>query len=769
MDNNFSTMSDEDLAKAAGADSDNQFDFSKMSDDDLARIAGTEKPEVGKLESFGRGAANAFALGYSPQLIAGIKTGQLPGSDNPEYVKELDKQKSSNDEAWNQHPWLYGTGMAAAAVPAAVNAIVAGPEEAALAGGAGLLAESGNIGSLAGAGLRALTGGSKVADVISNPVVQGAIYGSSEGDTLSDKLSGAVSGAIGAKVAPSILSGVGKTIGWAGSKIAPEFSERVAQLLKGGVSKSDIAGAIGKDVGFSVPGFAVSDSKVLPAAMKLDITNSPAKASALTQSEIGGKLKEFSGTANPNDTGEAIRNAVGNWLQDAEHPNGFQAKMEQIYEPIRPLEETKNTFDLSKLKSAIDAARISPMGVVSDLEPTLAIAEKALSNPDGLNFAEIKELRHSIRESMDFKAMPGSNTLNKRLLQSMYNATTNDMRDAAKSIGGDDAVQAFNEVNKNAQSLYRDRDAVLRIVGHPDPSGGKAKAGGNIYQAIANSAARKSAGPNVSDVKVLQNAINSYDPEAWSLIPRTYIAEKIAPQGQFSFENLSKAFGSDLHPEGKSILFGGNSSSDLRQTLDKIEAFGQLPSGSSTVGKKIDKFAPMAQKGFLKSNWGDIATGAAESAIYGGLPLRTIAGAGLSTLAGRYGARDVAKALPTYTPSAAERGASKLIRRAAPTISAQGINPLGSGAVKAAVPYIVSKGIEQLPESVWSQQNRQDGGAVERSSHAKGGAVGHQHLVDRLMRMAEQAKKASNASTEPLLNAPDEAVIKALDIAQRHI
>jgi hypothetical protein len=52
---------------------------------------------------------------------------------------------------------------------------------------------------------------------------------------------------------------------------------------------------------------------------------------------------------------------------------------------------------------------------------------------------------------------------------------------------------------------------------------------------------------------------------------------------------------------------------------------------------------------------------------------------------------------------------------------------------------------------------------------ARGGKVGHQHLVDRLMRMAEQAKKASNASTEPLLNAPDEAVIKALDIAQRHI
>jgi hypothetical protein len=58
---------------------------------------------------------------------------------------------------------------------------------------------------------------------------------------------------------------------------------------------------------------------------------------------------------------------------------------------------------------------------------------------------------------------------------------------------------------------------------------------------------------------------------------------------------------------------------------------------------------------------------------------------------------------------------------------------------------------------------------TEAPRRARGGKVGHQHLVDRLMRLAEQAKKASNASTEPLLNAPDEAVIKALDIAQRHI
>jgi hypothetical protein len=58
-----------------------------------------------------------------------------------------------------------------------------------------------------------------------------------------------------------------------------------------------------------------------------------------------------------------------------------------------------------------------------------------------------------------------------------------------------------------------------------------------------------------------------------------------------------------------------------------------------------------------------------------------------------------------------------------------------------------------------------------RSAHAKGGKVvnGHQHLVDRLMKLAEKAKKFNDKKTEQILDVPDETVIKALDIAQKSI
>lgn len=60
-----------------------------------------------------------------------------------------------------------------------------------------------------------------------------------------------------------------------------------------------------------------------------------------------------------------------------------------------------------------------------------------------------------------------------------------------------------------------------------------------------------------------------------------------------------------------------------------------------------------------------------------------------------------------------------------------------------------------------------NGGRIGR---AAGGKVrSHEELVQRLMMLAEQAKKTENKKTKPLLNVPDNTVVKALDIAQRAI
>ena len=50
---------------------------------------------------------------------------------------------------------------------------------------------------------------------------------------------------------------------------------------------------------------------------------------------------------------------------------------------------------------------------------------------------------------------------------------------------------------------------------------------------------------------------------------------------------------------------------------------------------------------------------------------------------------------------------------------------------------------------------------------ATGGRVGHQHLVARLMKLADQAKKLTNRDTEPLLGVDDNTIARALSVASR--
>jgi hypothetical protein len=64
------------------------------------------------------------------------------------------------------------------------------------------------------------------------------------------------------------------------------------------------------------------------------------------------------------------------------------------------------------------------------------------------------------------------------------------------------------------------------------------------------------------------------------------------------------------------------------------------------------------------------------------------------------------------------------------------------------------------------------GGSVGRVKRASGGKVNSnkkQMLVKRLMDLAEKAKKEVSKNTEPLLNAPDEAIVKALHVANQAI
>ena len=74
----------------------------------------------------------------------------------------------------------------------------------------------------------------------------------------------------------------------------------------------------------------------------------------------------------------------------------------------------------------------------------------------------------------------------------------------------------------------------------------------------------------------------------------------------------------------------------------------------------------------------------------------------------------------------------------------------------------------QMPQTVTAPNNEQAyGGRIVRASGGR--ADRHEHLVGRLMKMADSAKKISDQTTETFLNAPDESIVKALAVAKKGI
>jgi len=97
----------------------------------------------------------------------------------------------------------------------------------------------------------------------------------------------------------------------------------------------------------------------------------------------------------------------------------------------------------------------------------------------------------------------------------------------------------------------------------------------------------------------------------------------------------------------------------------------------------------------------------------------------------------------------------------------------GQSAMRAANKYGAPLGIVPAEELATKKEPapRKAGGSVGRIGRASGGKVKGdvKHLVSRLMGLAEQAKKATDNNTKPLLDAPDESIVKALRVANQAI
>ena len=85
------------------------------------------------------------------------------------------------------------------------------------------------------------------------------------------------------------------------------------------------------------------------------------------------------------------------------------------------------------------------------------------------------------------------------------------------------------------------------------------------------------------------------------------------------------------------------------------------------------------------------------------------------------------------------------------------------------VDYLTANETKNYVKNVASRIAAATGGRIQRASGGRIDSGRHEALVNKLMKKAERAKSVSNKVTEPLLEVPDKAIVKALDMAQQAI
>ena len=206
----------------------------------------------------------------------------------------------------------------------------------------------------------------------------------------------------------------------------------------------------------------------------------------------------------------------------------------------------------------------------------------------------------------------------------------------------------------------------------------------------------------------------------------------------------------------------------LKLNPDKIDAMINTPNG---VAQRV--FSPQELSTIRRINYGrrvlmSKPTGPAHAGSLasdlGGQLVRAAGASAFGHVVGGYPGAVIA--------GTAERGAEGLLakRRIAQAMRGAPNAPNKIGALgnlgRAAVNPKITDTLYQLQQGNQLQQQA-DGGRIERASGGR--IIDHEAEADHLVRAAEMAKNKVNQSTEKLLNVPDEAIIKALDVAQQAI
>ena len=402
------------------------------------------------------------------------------------------------------------------------------------------------LGNMAGGAMMApvMGGGQGIGSAIKSGLAYGAAQGAGEGrglDRVTSAGTGAVAGGLGGLAGGMLAAPFQGAAKSAATDAASQFGVDLPRAVAG----NDVQQGLGKIVGATPVGGAIGH------------------ATDKAVGQVGDAIGDQAATIGVGTKQGAVDNAVPairDWLDQ-----GFKKEAQGIYAPLTPLNTSKALGDLPNTRAVAQDLIDQQAGKNAEaaMPPAVQDVLDAATRPGGLTFGQMNGLKTDLGRSTSWDARGDSDGF-KRL----YGALSDDVRNHAQAIGGNQGLVAFDSANAQFQTLLARNQAIRKMVGARPDEG--------VFDKFASLAqdmvGGKQRGGDLGTIAKVQQSIP--EPAYNELVSGMVggLGQRNGAQG--TMKDFLTDWG-QMSPKAKDTVFNTPGTQQVRQNLDQIATIAQ--------------------------------------------------------------------------------------------------------------------------------------------------------------------------------------------------
>ena len=350
---------------------------------------------------------------------------------------------------------------------------------------------------------------------------------------------------------------------------APVYSQRTLSPGERVTQAGQNLGGVGTSGPVNVPRAVASDSMAAQRAgatvANVPLAGNPlVRAAGDTTKNLATKSQEIAGeygSASTITAGDAAATSIKSWITDK------SAKaVSDAYNKVDSLVNPSVTTDLADTRTAAQAIlnRRANANIAEKSEAVRRI-EEAITNPQGLNYQGVKDLRTYIGELLEKKNLLPADIRESELKQ-IYKGLSADLRTSVANAGGPRALDAFERANTYNRLVSDRRESLAKIVG----------ASGDVPAAQVFDRLVAMAGNTTrADMLKLSQARKAMGSDAWNEVASGVISQMgrtVDATGNviFSPQRFLTAYSDKLSQPGRAMLFRSGGKENIAPFLEDI-------------------------------------------------------------------------------------------------------------------------------------------------------------------------------------------------------